>query len=493
MRAISTIILGFSLCLCACGGYGPTGPGPSKAGFQLTEVDAPAGDPVALDGTIVFRFTEAVDESSLQDGSIVIETAGGVPARGTFVRGTFLADPTSGTTVVVDADQLDEDLIDQAERAGDPSMIPVEVRYDLGETSPLNGSRRVLFDRSRRNFVTFIPDVPVLADLSDAAYDPATTYRVLLPVEPSPLALQSVFDRALSSEGGLPYEESFTTKDLGDPGCFLQEGTLGTPAVVNISPVNEGSNVTADAEIRLRFSRPLDPASVGPDAFSLEIASVAGRPAVPFAVALQQTPTGLVEVVLLPLQSLSPDETYEVGARDGIRDLAGRLLPFGFTSSFATGSFPPPGSGVSESFDTQDMMDVANTTASWGTDVAGELTAQVGDAQESVAQSGWFDQTFATPDYGTPVVDSTLNGGTIEVYVQGSREDVNVLGNQPIDPDLDPLRTQTTDWVAIDEIDVLDDYQYLRFRVVLTTEADGATTGRVPTVRGIDIPLTTDP
>ena len=187
MRASISLAIALLACflLGACGG-GSGGSRPRPHGFTLTSVTASAGLPLALDGTLVFRFSEAVDESTLGADAIEIQTPDGKQARGTFVRGRLLLDPDSGTVAVIDPDPLGEQQIALVERTGDLGLIPPEIRYDLGARSDLLGSRRVLIDRSRRDVVTFVPEVPGRADFSDLAFVPGADYLIRLPVAPSP-------------------------------------------------------------------------------------------------------------------------------------------------------------------------------------------------------------------------------------------------------------------------------------------------------------------
>ena len=61
--------------------------------------------------------------------------------------------------------------------------------------------------------------------------------------------------------------------------------------------------------------------------------------------------------------------------------------------------------------------------------------------------------------------------------------DVLKPGAQPVDPEADPMRRSTTDWVHLATVDVLDNYQYLRFRV------DFAAGDPLPVVKSIAIPV----
>jgi hypothetical protein len=337
MRASATLSIALFLVACG-GGVSDDGDGPSAVGLRLTGISAPGGTPLALDGVLVFHFSEAVSEASIAADSIVIETADGRRARGMFVRGRQLVDPDTGTIVVIDRDQMRDEDIARAERRGDPGLVPPSVRYDLGAVSPMNGSRRVLFDRSRRDVVTFVPEIPVRPDRADTGFVPGTVHRIRVAVAPSPHALFSEYGRALRSGAGEPYRGELETKNLGDDGCFLGDGSPGAPAVVNTFPSDGADHITVDGLVYLRFSRPLDPATVTADSFRLEIASVPGRPALPIATMLRQTRNGLVEVVLTPLADLPTAQWFEVSAGSGIRDLAGRPLAPGSRFSFTTGA-----------------------------------------------------------------------------------------------------------------------------------------------------------
>ena len=122
-----------------------------------------------------------------------------------------------------------------------------------------------------------------------------------------------------------------------------------------------------------------------------------------------------------------------------------------------------------------------------GPDLVGDFTPAL--SLSSFAQSRWYNQFFPTPNYGVVEVDSTLNGGTIFVEVQGSREDVSTPGTGPVDPDLAPERVNSTDWVPIIEIDRLDNFQYLRFRVYFTVDPLQDFADPLPVIRLIEIPV----
>jgi hypothetical protein len=124
---------------------------------------------------------------------------------------------------------------------------------------------------------------------------------------------------------------------------------------------------------------------------------------------------------------------------------------------------------------------------------------------ESDGYSGWYNQFIATPNYGEPVVDYTLGPGdesnSIFIDVQGSRENVLTPGPDPVDPDSDPLRINTTNWKRIFTngiystgiIDELDNYQYLRFRVEFSIDPSHEFIDTLPKVTRIRIPVSSTP
>ncbi len=111
---------------------------------------------------------------------------------------------------------------------------------------------------------------------------------------------------------------------------------------------------------------------------------------------------------------------------------------------------------------------------------------------DSVAYSDFYDQFISTPNYKAATVDQTVNGGEIDVFVQGSREDVNNPGN-PVPPELDPERVFTTDWVPISDVNQIDNYQFLRFRVEFSVDPLQEFTDPLPTIHEIHIPVSTIP
>jgi hypothetical protein len=122
----------------------------------------------------------------------------------------------------------------------------------------------------------------------------------------------------------------------------------------------------------------------------------------------------------------------------------------------------------------------------------------------SAAYSGWYNQYIVTPNYGEPIIDYSMGWAglvnSIIIEVQGSRENVATPGPDPVDPDNDPLFL-TTSWRRIFDsgtfypgvIDGLDNYQYLRFRVMFSVDPAQEFVNPLPKVTRLVIPVSSTP
>ena len=225
--------------------------------------------------------------------------------------------------------------------------------------------RRVLMRRAR-NAVTFLPEVPMRADLADAAYAAGATYELSV----TRRFAGSVRDVVTESGGVARFLRRAVnlrvSDDTGDGGLFLggaqtstTTGTPEPPRVVNITPPAGESyvDVTTDWEdpdnqylvpvpgrrlfsIRLRFSRPLDPRTV--DAAHITLKKSATFDAVgnetpvsvPIGIGvwLSQTRMGEVLVEITPFTNLDPMSRYRVEVLGTVRGLDG--TPLGDTQTF---------------------------------------------------------------------------------------------------------------------------------------------------------------
>jgi hypothetical protein len=459
MRHLATVPI--LVLVAACGG------GDSDS-LRVTGFSAKDATAVRLDQALVFTFSHALGPEKANAEFVRIVGPDG-PARGTFERGRFLVDPDTDGTVVIDPDRIGADLLARIERRGEVDLVPDSIRYDLGFCSPMNGRRRVLFDRRRGNVLTFVPDLPWRPDLSDSGLTPGAAYEV--------------------SVRGTGFRSTFAVVPADSPEPFAGE-TFSSPwSVVQTDPWNGSSILSADASFRLRFPCPLDPGTVLPGAVGLRIASVPGRPVRGAGLQLRQSVLGPVEIILTPHQDLAPNQIYLVTLGTEVRDFGGRSVlgdrPFLFCA--VTAAITLRSTEVAEGFDTNAKEDAALTTASWNGTIPGALVASTDPT--SVAVSRWYDQSIVTPNYGPPEIDLDLHGGTIDVLVQAVWEDVELPGEQPMDPDLDPLREWSTDWLPISRIDEIDNHQYLRFRVEFTLPATWAPGDALPIVRSIHFPV----
>lgn len=542
-RGIAVLFLAgaISLLAPACGGGGP-GPDPGNTkDLYVERFSVPNFTGILLDESVSWVISHPIDDSTLNHDSVRLRTGaqGGDAPRGIFVKGTFLIDPVTGTRVVVDPDQVTAAQIAIAESQGRVDVIPPSARYDLGAISPFEGRRRVLFDHSREDVITFVPDVPSKPDLSDSGYLPGVTYTVNLPAFPTLNVVQSVDGYPLLQRDGLTFVSTFTTVPLSASQLFLGGENEGSPRVVNTQPKNgfrinvvqgdpvvsgglltesridvtvnrfmtavfeitgsnrfeqpvvdtvsfanqsgtrstlanfarvseirllsgfipdefidsvnpqnslpagqvtfrrnanqlqlltvtgpilpiatfpldfhvqvedpnlpppshvvevdptwaapvlepqvdgngdpifddKGDQIVAlagvDVRIAIRFSQPLDPRTIDPANFFLNIASVPGRPQVPVSLFLRQSRTGVVEVLLTPLteKGLAPGHFYEVTVSSGVRDLLGSPLTNLVTSfQITAGGAPPVVTDILETFDTNAHEDIDDTTANW--------------------------------------------------------------------------------------------------------------------------------
>jgi hypothetical protein len=225
--------------------------------------------------------------------------------------------------------------------------------------------RRVLLRRNR-NFVTFLPQIPMRADLADAPYAAGATYQAVV----GRTLTSSV--RSLLSAGTatrrfvLGFAAFEIVPDTGDGGVFggdtapASVGPPEAPRVVNVTPPQGEGFVdpTTDWEdpdnqfvvpipqrrvfvVRLRFSKPLDPRTV--DAAHFTLTKVATLDAgggsspviVPIAlgVFLAQRRMGEVLVEVTPTTNLDPQSFYELRVLGTVKSLDGTPLGADFVTT----------------------------------------------------------------------------------------------------------------------------------------------------------------
>jgi len=374
---------------------------------------------ILLDESVSLTFSASIKAASLNQDSVQFRTGpqGGQAPRGTFVKGSFLFDPVSGTRVVIDPDPIGDQQIRRIQKKGKLDLVPDEIRYDLGYSSDLNGNRMVLMDHTQARTVTFVPEVPTRLDLSDSGYQPGATYTVVVPAFPDTNTVKSVEGTPVVPKDGRVFVSSFTTVPLTSPFLFLGGENAGSPRLINTSPADREDNVPVDSRVFLRFSQPLDPRTITSDNFFLNISSVAGNPQLPVSLFLRQSRTGLVEVVMTPLSDLPPNEFFTVTVSQSVRDLLGAAIPPQTVFSFSTTGALPPLRDIVETFSNNSQEEQTITTANWNDSkpYVGGLPGALTASYAPFAGSG-EDGAFNPPVGDVTLLDTGSTSHTIFNY-----------------------------------------------------------------------------
>jgi hypothetical protein len=106
---------------------------------------------------------------------------------------------------------------------------------------------------------------------------------------------------------------------------------------------------------------------------------------------------------------------------------------------------------------------------------------------DSVGYRDWFNTRRANPRYGVPTETFQLNGGTVVIEYQATREDVTTPGDNP-----DLTEGIPSAWVTGDQIDQISNRQWIRFRVRMNVPADHPFTTPLPLVDDITVPISFD-
>ena len=375
--------------LAACGSGGGQSPKPAgSANLFVKSISVPNYNGVLLDEDIEYVLSAPVNEDSINPDSVQMRTGaqGGTAPFGVFVRGEFYVDPSTGTRVVVDANpaRVSPSLVNRVERGSAPlGAIPADRRIDLGFDQPFisDGGRRLLFDRTKKHIVTFVPEIPTRAALDDTGFTPGSTYSVAVPGYPATNTLENLNGAQLLSPNSRVFTSTFTCVPTTAGNLFLGAESAGPPRVIHTDPFNGLPNVAVTTPINIRFSHPLDPRTVTPDKFKVELVSVTPPyPQIACSVFLAQQRLGKIEVILTPVNPLPPDGAIRVTVDSAIEDLVGQGLTQ-TSFSFFTGA----GGGIVQPF-VEEFVDTLNqsaagTTANWNNTkpyvggLAGSLTA----------------------------------------------------------------------------------------------------------------------
>lgn len=212
--AATGLLLGATSCGGGSGGQGPSGDG---QGLVLLSFLQSSTDNVALNTELQWRFSEAVDASSITPASIQIREGG---AFGRSVPGTY---SVSG------------------------------------------------------NVVTFEPRLASLCDLSDGGFQADTSYRVQVIGWPEEFALRNTAGQRLNETTTW----SFSTRADSDPAKFIDQVPAVSPFVVSMSPTDGAAAATSGSladrqRIVITMSENLDPCSVSSSSVIVELMEVGG-------------------------------------------------------------------------------------------------------------------------------------------------------------------------------------------------------------------------
>jgi hypothetical protein len=335
---------------------------------------------------------------------------------------------------------------------------------------------------------------------------------VFLPAEWGGDTVRSREGRSLPSA----FRSRFETVSAGSSPLFVDLAFPGSPDVVGITPPSGVDDVSVSTTVRITFSEPLLPSTVligDTEDPSILLLNISASPPlqIPASRSLAQTRDS-VTVTLNPLEPLEAGRVYQIVVTSTVTDLAGNaFVPF-------VASFSTQGSGgleqleLVEDFETNLQEDVDTTTANWNNrrdtlvgGVPGRLTAvreaDAGDGPVepppetgsgdpipslgSTAYSRWFDTRRATPRFEEPTEVIALNGGTVVIEYQSTREDVVTPGPNP---DLGP--NVLTVWVPGPLIDTISNRRWIRFRVRFTVPVDHPIGDPLPEVDLILVPVT---
>ena len=200
---VGVLLTALALPFAACGGGGGGSTGESGRGLVLLSFSHSAVDSVPLNQLLEFRFSEAVDASTVTAASIQIRQG---PDFGRTVPGLFV---TQGSSVF------------------------------------------------------FEPRLPSTCDLAGSGFQPSTDYRVQIVGFPEEFSIRNQFGEALG--GTATY--AFRTRDESDQDRFLDAAPGIAPFVSSSSPANgaEAVAVADGNQIVLDISENLDPCSISED------------------------------------------------------------------------------------------------------------------------------------------------------------------------------------------------------------------------------------
>jgi len=244
-----------------------------------------------------------------------------------------------------------------------PSPVPALFIFE----SESNGTRHALGElRIQGRVATFVPQLPILPDLSDAGLKPDTHYTICVPRAGEACAPQLPAPaQTLRSRSGKPLARSFMTtfRTLGGALPF-RDPLAGPPMVTSTDPAPGATEVPVGTPqqptlVTVSWNEPLLPASVTTATVGIHRLPQ-GFPITLAGVTLAQTAAAGARLTLTPRTALTCDASYEIRWSSAVTDLAGNpaAVPSMFPS-FRTTTNCPPVLGIVETFETADFRDPA--------------------------------------------------------------------------------------------------------------------------------------
>ncbi|MEQ1892256.1 MAG: hypothetical protein ABL998_06920 [Planctomycetota bacterium] len=227
----------------------------------------------------------------------------------------------------LDTVALNEELAFFFSQELDPSSVTSDSLCILdAEGRPVRGERRV-----RRESLTFLPELPRRADLSDGAFVPDATYTVVLGGFPRLDGIRAQSGTLLSATLKL----EFRTATIGKSPLFLSPFVAPFPLRCR----GKGSNpvVVDDGRIVLEAREPIDPSQVPGAHFELRRENTPVRA----TLELVRNEREYAELELVPDPADSAGRRFEPGTyrlvlRNDLRTLGGRALEPAWRSEFLT-------------------------------------------------------------------------------------------------------------------------------------------------------------
>lgn len=325
----------------------------------VTFTDPDNGDiDVVLNKRIAATFSEAMDPSTLTNGTTFTLTGPGGPVSGTVTYVGLVATFRPGSNLAIDTTYTATITTAARDLAGNPMAADYTWSFTTGVTLD-NTAPTVIFTDPADGDINVALNKKIAATFSESM-DPSTlinptTFTLAGPgVTPvsgtvSYVGLIATFIPESNLLPNTTYTATITTAatDLAGNGLagnyiwsFTTGATLDTtpPTVILTDPLNGATNVVRSKKITATFSENMDPSTMTNTTFS--VAGVIGT-------VLYDPITRIA--TFTPGSYLASDTTYTATITTAARDLAGNAMVANYIWSFTTGKVPPP-LGAAERF-----------------------------------------------------------------------------------------------------------------------------------------------